>query len=238
FSIVIATAVGVLCGLAPALAATRIDLGSTIGREESGGMRRLRTRSAFVAAQVVLSVLLVVCALLLGRSLRHAGEIDPGFVLEGVEVVGLDLRLGGYDTRAGSVFADALMLRIHGLPGLEAAASARVVPLTGEREGARSWLPDEYGDDRAIEASQNIVTPDYFNTIGLRLLAGRNFGASDRAGTRMVAIVNETLARRAWPGQSAVGKRLMMGASRRPVEVIGIVRDAKYRTIGEGPTPF
>jgi predicted permease len=190
-----------------------------------------------VIAQVALSVLLVVCALLLGRSLRNAGRIDPGFAVSGIEVAGLNLQLGGYDSQRGRAFMDALMSRIESLPGLEATAAARVVPLTGEREGGRAWLPEEYGNERAIDGSQNIVTPGYFRTLGLPLLAGRNFTTADR-GAPAVAIVNETLARRGWPGQSAVGKRLVLGRSRYPVDIIGVVRDAKYRTIGEGPTPF
>jgi predicted permease len=164
--------------------------------------------------------------------------MDPGFRLAGVEVIGLNLRLGGYDSNRGRNFADALMSRIESLPGIEAAASARVVPLTQEREGGRFWLPGEFGDERAIDASQNIVTPGYFRTLGLQLLAGRNFDAGDRAGAPAVAIVNETLARRAWPAEDPVGKRILLGGSRRPVEVVGVVRDAKYRTIGESPTPF
>jgi predicted permease len=237
FSIIAATVTGITCGLAPARAATRIDLASTIVHDTSGGTRRLRARSAVVIAQVALSVLLVVCALLLGRSLRNAGRIDPGFAVSGIEVAGLNLQLGGYDSQRGRAFMDALMSRIESLPGLEATAAARVVPLTGEREGGRAWLPEEYGNERAIDGSQNIVTPGYFRTLGLPLLAGRNFTTADR-GAPAVAIVNETLARRGWPGQSAVGKRLVLGRSRYPVDIIGVVRDAKYRTIGEGPTPF
>jgi predicted permease len=237
FSIVIATITGVACGLVPARAATHIDLASTIVHDTSGGTRRLRGRSAVVIAQVALSVLLVVCALLLGRSVLNAGRIDPGFVTKGIEVVGLNLELGGYDSERGRVFADTLISRLESLPGLESVAAARVVPLTGEREGGRSWLPDQYGDERAIDASQNIVTPGFFRTLGLPLVAGRNFTTADR-GAPAVAIVNETLARQAWPGQSAVGKRLVLGHGRFPVDIIGVVRDAKYRTIGEGATPF
>jgi predicted permease len=147
-------------------------------------------------------------------------------------------RLGGYDAERGRAFAEALMTRIQNLPGLEAAASARVVPLTMEREGGRFWLPGEPGNDRAIDGSQNIVTPGFFRTVGLDLLAGRNFDETDRTGAPAVAIVNETLARRAWGGESAVGKRILVGASRRPLEIVGVVRDAKYRTIGESPNPF
>ena len=89
------------------------------------------------------------------------------------------------------------MSRVENLPGMEAAASARVVPLTMETEGGRVWLPEERGNDRAIAASWNIVTPGDFRTIGVPLLNGRIFGASDRAGAPAVAVINETLARRA-----------------------------------------
>ena len=238
FSFVLAAVTGLASGLGPALAATRVELASTLNRDRAGGAPRLRARSMFVVAQVALSVLLVVCALLLTRSIRHASQIDPGFRVAGVEVIGLNHRLGGYDTERGRAFAEALMARIQSLPGLEAAASARVVPLTMEREGGRFWLPGEFGSERAIDGSQNIVTPGFFRTVGLELLAGRNFEETDRPGAPAVAIVNETLARRAWRGENAVGKRILVGASRRPVDVIGVVRDAKYRTIGESPTPF
>jgi predicted permease len=238
FSIGLALLTGLASGLGPALAATRVELASTLNRDRAGAAPRLRARSIFVVAQVALSVLLVVCALLLTRSIRHATQIDPGFRVAGVEVIGLNHRLGGYDADRGRAFADALMARIQSLPGLEAAAAARVVPLTMEREGGRFWLPSEFGSDRAIDGSQNIVTPGFFRTIGLELVAGRNFDETDRADAPAVAIVNETLARQAWRGETAIGKRILVGASRRPVDVVGVVRDAKYRTIGESPTPF
>jgi predicted permease len=238
FALLLALLVGVSCGLAPARAVARINLTPSVVRDHGDDRRRMWGRSGFVIAQVALSMVLMVCALLLGRSLRNAGTIDPGFAVGGVEVVGLDLRLGGYDIDKGRAFADALMSRIEQLTGLQAAASARVVPLTGEREGGRSWLPDQFGDDRAINASQNIVSPGYFRTLGLTLIGGRDFAATDRMGAPAVAVVNETLARQAWPGQEAVGKRLVLGVGRRAVEIVGVVRDAKYRTIGEPPTPF
>jgi predicted permease len=238
FSIMLAAVTGLASGLVPAWTSTRAELASTLNRVRGGSAPRLRARSIFVVAQVALSVLLVVCALLLARSIRHAARTAPGFRVAGLEVVGLDLRLGGYDAERGGRFAATLVGRIESLPGVEAAGSARVVPLTGEREGGRLWLPGEFGDERAIDASQNIVTPGFFETLGLQLLAGRNFAPSDRADSPAVAIVNETLARRAWPGESAVGKRILVGESRAPIEVIGLVRDAKYRTIGESATPF
>jgi len=238
FSIAVTAIAGVASALLPARNATRRDGAVALTASAGRYTQPLRMRSVFVTAEIALSVLLAICALLLARSARNASEIDPGFAVEGLEVVGVDLQLGGYDPRRGRALAEALIARIEHLPGLESTATARVVPLTGEREGGRAWLPEEYGNDRAIDASQNIVSPAYFRTLGIPLIAGRNFLVSDRAGAPAVAIVNETLARTAWHGESPLGKRLMLGVSRRPIEIIGVVRDTKYRTFGERPTPF
>jgi len=191
-----------------------------------------------VVVQVALSVLLVVCALLMTRSMRHAAAIDPGFRMDGLEVVGVDMRLGGYDEARGRLLAEELMRRVDALPGLRAAGTAMVVPLTREREGGRFWLPGQVRPEQAIEGSQNVVTRGFFEALGLPLVAGRHFAATDRVGAPAVAIVNETLARQAWPGQQAIGKRILVGRSHWPVDVIGVVKDAKYRTVGDPPTPF
>ena len=141
FSIGVAALTVVVCGLLPAVQATRIDLSSAMKPTSSGGPRRLRARQVLLAAQVALSMLLVVTAVLLGRSLTNANAIDPGFTLDGVDVADFDLRLGGYEPAARRAFFDEVMARVQRLPGLESAALARVVPLTLEREGGRVWLP-------------------------------------------------------------------------------------------------
>ena len=238
FSIGIGALTVIVCGLLPAVQATRIDLSSAIKPTSSGGPRRLRARQVLLAAQVALSMLLVVTAVLLGRSLTNANAIDPGFTLEGVDAAEFDLRLGGYEPAGRRAFFDEVMARVQRLPGLESAALARVVPLTREREGGRVWLPGEQGDDRAITVSRNFVSPDYFRLLRIPLLRGRVFEEGDRAGAPEVAVVNETMAKRAWPGQDPVGQLLLQGASRRPLLVVGLVRDTKYRTIGEDPSPF
>ena len=99
------------------------------------------------------------------------------------------------------------------------------------------WRLGEQGDDRAMTVSRNFVSPDYFRVLRIPLLRGRVFDERDRAGAPPVAIVNETMARRAWPGQDPVGQ-LLQGRTGRPLLVVGLVRDTKYRTIGEDPTPF
>jgi hypothetical protein len=107
-----------------------------------------------------------------------------------------------------------------------------------ETEGGRVWRAEDVGDDRAIPVSRNFVTPGYFQTLRMPLVSGRNFDDRDRAGAPGVVIVNETFARRVWPGQNAVGQRLVLGVSRFPLEVVGVARDARYRTIGESQQPF
>jgi putative ABC transport system permease protein len=227
----------IAAGLLPAVQTSGVDLATAIGRENRTP-RHLRTRQLLVVAQIAMAVVLAVCGVLLSRSLGNAMAIDPGFQRAGVDVVGLNLQLGGYDPKTGPAFAQDLLARVEALPSVASAAFARVVPLTGEAEGGRVWRVDDRADDRAISVNRNFVSPDYFRTIGLPLVAGRAFAASDRAGAPLVAIVNETFARRVWPGQNPVGQRLLAYASRRTLEVVGLARDAKYRTIGEGPQPF
>jgi predicted permease len=238
FSIAVAVLTVIGCGVLPAAQATRIDLATAMKSTSGGAPKRLRARQVLLAAQVALSMLLVVTAVLLGRSLINANAIDPGFTIAGVDVADFDLRLGGYAPTAPRAFFEDLLARVQRLPGVESAALARVVPLTREREGGRVWLPAQQGDDRAIDVSRNFVSPDYFRVLRLPLSRGRTFDERDRAGAPAVAIVNETMARRAWPGQDPVGQLLSQGVSRRPLEVIGVVRDTKYRTIGEDPSPF
>jgi putative ABC transport system permease protein len=235
FSIVVAALTVAACGLLPAVQATSVDLSTAMKPASSSGPKRLRARQVLLAAQVALSMLLVVTAMLLGRSLTNANAIDPGFTLDGVDVADFDLRLG----QPGSPreFFDELMARVRQLPGLESAALARVAPLTREREGGRVWRAGEQGDDRAITVSRNFVSPDYFRVLRIPLLRGRVFDDGDRAGAQPVAIVNETMASQTWPGQDPVGQ-LLQGRAGRPLLVVGLVRDTKVRTIGEDPTPF
>jgi predicted permease len=242
FSTAVAILAGLLSGVVPAVQASRVDLAAATKPSGASGAARGRARQVFVVAQISLSVLLVVCALLLARSLRSANTIDPGFVPEGVEVAGLDLRLGGYDEVTGPLFAEQLLARTENLPFVQSAASTRVVPLTmtGYSQGWL-WLPEhQVGDvDRAIRADWNLVTPGFFETIGTPLVEGRSFDARDDARARDVVIVNETLARRVWPGQDPIGRSLVFpGERRRVLEVIGVARDAKYQTLGEEVPPF
>jgi predicted permease len=243
FSVALAVVTGVVFGLVPAFQAARTDLVSTLKIDGGGALRRVRLRQGFVVAQVAMSVLLVVCALLFVRSLQHAGEIDAGFDAANADVVAIDFRLAGYDSATGLQAAERFLARVHTLPGVSTAAYARILPLTGSGLGlGRLTRPGDATDGPGIRADWNIVAPTYFDTMRLAVVRGRAFSPADRAGAPLVAIVNETLARQTWPNQDALGKALMQesppAGPTRQLVVVGVARDAKYRSLGEQPTPF
>lgn len=243
FSIALAVGVGILCGLLPALHVSRGDLVSSM-KADGGAQRtpRLRLRQMFVTAQTAMSVLLVVCALLLVQSLKNAYAIDPGFSADHVEIAGISPELAGYDRDGGLAFAQTLVERTEQLPGVTAATLTRVIPLTGSgysRGTIRS--PGQNGETQDIQADWNLITPRYFDTLRTPIARGRAFTNADQAGTPEVAIVNETLARRTWPGQDPVGQTLLYAADQnvwRTLQIVGVVRDGKYRSLGEEPRSF
>jgi predicted permease len=242
FSILLAIATSVLFGLVPALQAARADLVTAMRGDGSGaGPRRLRLRQVFVVAQIAMSVLLVVCGLLLVRSLRQAGSIHPGFETDNVEVAGFDFRLAGYDEETGRLVHEQILSRVGQVAGVRSVAFAAMSPLTGDGLGLGALTrPDQAGDapDR-IRADWNVVTPRYFETMRSTLVRGRMFTDADRATTPPVAIVNETFARRVWPGEDPVGKTLVHdGDTKRILQVVGLAADGKYRSLGEEPRAF
>jgi predicted permease len=245
FSVALATVTGLLFGMVPALQAARTDLVCTLKADAGGGgPRRVRLRQAVVVAQVAMSMLLVVCALLFVRSLQHAGDIDAGFDAANADVIALDFRLAGYDDAAGLQSAEQFLARVQTLPGVRRATFARILPLTGSGLGlGRLRQPGAPPGGAEIRADWNIVTPTYFDTMGSELVRGRTFTPSDRAGAPFAAIVNETFARRVWPGEDAIGQVLLLDEAEptqpsRELHVVGIAKDTKYRSLGEEPTAF
>jgi predicted permease len=198
-------------------------------------------RGALLVGQVALSCLLFLAAMLFARSLRDAGRIDQGFDSSGVDVVALDFAMGGYRAADAVRFGEELTDRTRHLPGVVAAALTRMIPLSGGGMGLGGLAPighDPIKED--IGADWNVVSPGYFNTLRTPLLAGRDFSGADRMGMPAVAIVNETFAQRVWPGQSAIGQRLLRQTpeGRSELTVVGVARNGKYRTLGEAPLPY
>lgn len=230
---------GLVFGLAPALQSTRLDLIRAL-KDEPGSARigRFRLRGAFVVAQVAGTALLLVTAGLFTRAMGRAGSIDLGFDPAPVHVLNLELQVGSQSNEQIMAFAERLIERTAVLPGVTQVAATDFLPInlgnqtTVVAVDGRDAQPDvgQFGTDFAR------VTPGYFHTLTLPLARGREFGAADRAGAPEVAIINETLARRIWPGEDPIGKRFRFGSFSPDApltEVVGVARDAKYRGLSD-----
>jgi predicted permease len=245
FTLGLALVTGLLCGLAPALQASRPDLVGTL-RDDTAGpgrrYRRLGLRNLLVIAQVAISTVLLVGAGLFLRSLGQASSIDPGFTLRKGVAAQLVVGLGGTYTEAqGRAFYQRLLDRARALPGVRAAAYADHLPLALEIHVSRAEIegkPTAREEDRP-ETDCSGAGPGYFEVMGIPVRQGRPFDAHDVAGAPPVAVVNETAAKRFWPGEPPLGKHLRFGGAKASwLTVVGVARDGKYRTLGEEPRPF
>jgi predicted permease len=201
---------------------------------------RFWLRGALVVVQVALSLLLLIGAGLFLRSLGNANAIDPGFDPDNVLMMSFNLELQGYQETRVRAFYTQLLERVRGLPGTISATLSASTPLSmfGSRRGTFiEGYTRRPGED--MEFHYNIVTPEYFDTMRIQFTRGRAFTSADRDGASGVVMVNETFARRFWPGQDPLGKRLSVsGPQGKLLEVVGVTRDGKYNTLGEAPTPF
>ncbi len=236
FALASAVSTAVVFALLPALEATRADLAAML-REAgavTGGSRR-PLRGTLVAAQVAISVVLLAAAGAAVGGLVRAARVDLGFDPERAVAVTLSPDLLGYQGERVEDYFTEVRERVAALPGVRSAALASHLPLTFALNIGH--LAPAGGDAGPPETWPLVdsasVGAGYFETLGIPLLAGRTFRDSDGAGAPGVVVVNETLARRFWPGATAVGRRLHGGE-----EVVGVVRDGKYRTPGESPRPF
>ncbi len=240
FTLGLSILTGVLFGLIPALQATRPSLVKALKDQSDvsfGENRRLSTRNALVVGQVALSLIALLGAGLFIRSLAAAQETDPGFESENLAVVTFDVGLQGYEQAKGEQFFRELSERVGALPGVRAAALAQTGPLQGGL--LRSiFLEGQDPDHDRTFVGVNVIRPGYFRTLGIPVVKGRVIDETDRADGKRVVVVNETMAERFWPGQDPLGKRYTFFGDPGPVEVIGVVRDIKYGTLGEDPQPY
>jgi putative ABC transport system permease protein len=236
FTLLVSVATGVLFGVAPALQASRSLAPALRFRE-----RRIGLRNLLVVVQVALSLVLLIGAGLLLKSAANAQAIDPGFETENVVMLSSHLGLHGYDEERGRFFYQRAVERVAGLPGIEAASLTGKVPLGAsietEKVAPEGRAPEKYEDWPEIDSA--VVSPGYFLSMGVPLIQGRDFDWKDGKGAPDVAIVSETAARRLWPGENPLGKRLLKGTGEpaKSAEVIAVVRDAKVRTLGEDARP-
>ena len=246
FAFVLAGLAAVAFALLPALQSTRVDVAPELrGTTASADRRRAWLRQVLVTAQVAVALLLLVVAGLFLRSLQEAAMTDVGFRTEGVDTLQIDTRIGGYSTDADGVRAvDGLTERFRGLPGVTSVGASRMVPLQGGGLGLGGLRSPGYvgpdGTDE-IDTDWDVVTPGYFDALHLPIVEGRPISADDRQGAPFVAVINQTMAARLFKGQSAVGRTLLQSdgtAAPRPLQIVGVARDAKYRFVGEPPRTF
>jgi putative ABC transport system permease protein len=240
FAAALTIATGILFGIAPAWQSSRVKLQETLSTRGDAGSARLRSHQALVVGQIALCVVLLVSAGLLTRSLVALAGVRPGFDPANVLTLQFRLPAAKYDTEAkiADMF-NRTIAEIRGVPGVEHAALVRATPLNGNGE----QLPYEQEGAAATEreklptAHRNIISPDYFETLRIPRLVGRDFTAEDRAASPPVAIVNDQMARRLAPTGTAVGKRIRVLDGDAPVwaTVVGVVGTAKHFRLTEQP---
>jgi len=247
FALVLALVTGLLAALVPALQSTRPDLIPALkAGAGGGGSGRQRLRGGLLMTQIAFSMVLLVVAGLFARTLAHAKGIDPGFDPAGVSVTSLDFGTANYSDVRGRQAAAAILGRVRALPGVRDAALSAMLPLGGGGLGFGPITvpgrepPDPHGG--WPDADWDVVSPGYFATLRIPLVHGRDFSEADRAGGDDVAILNEAYAAVLFPGEDPVGRTVTnLGrtpSDTRTLTVIGVVRNAKYRTLGEAQRNF
>ena len=245
FTLFVSLIASLVFGLAPALQSTKPDLVPALKKEsiEPGfGKRKFRFSTLLVIGQVAMSFVLLTSATLFIRSLQNASNLDPGFEVDKGLVASFDLTSQAYSEEQGKDFYRRLMEKLKTSPEVTSAGTAKLVPLSLNRMSLKVMLE---GIDPTVSYQKavefNYVGPGYFPTLGIPVLRGREFSERDDEKSPGVAVVNETAAKLIWNNMDPVGKRFQQVDFQGLTdffEVVGVVRDSKYRTLGEDPQPF
>ena len=243
FALSLSIGAAVVFGVLPAFRGSSVEAGASLKDGVRSSSGRSRLRSAFVVGQIACSVLLVVLGASFVRVLRHAGAADPGFDPRGVDIATLDSSVTGEPKAGPAAFWRTVIDRVRQTPAVESASLARVPPGGFEGIGLGGVAPgDQPGTTDMFSPAWNIVDTGYFATLRIPIVAGRDFAPTDTAGAPPVVIVSETLARRFWPGQPAIGKPLRLAvfnardrrAETRVSTVVGVAGDIRSSSLIDG----
>jgi putative ABC transport system permease protein len=241
FALTASVATALLFGIAPAWSASKLELVPALKASMEGDSRRKVTLSnILVVGQLALSLVLLVAGALLARGFLTAQGANLGYDPRPVSLLSFNLQMNGYDLERSSVFRDRALKALRALPGVVAVSTASRLPLSPDINMDSVLVQGHHapGDDGTL-VDATAVGVDYFNVVGVPILAGRAFTEDDIRQNRKVAIVNETLARQYWPDGSAVGRQIYSGTfTSTPFEIVGVARNHKVRSVGEDPRPY
>jgi macrolide transport system ATP-binding/permease protein len=235
-SLVLATLSALLCGLAPALRSTRVDLMNALKSADVDvpGRKRMWGRNVLVVAQVSTSLMLLTASFLMARSFQRVLLSDTGFAKDHLLMVSFDPRLMQYNATQTRQFYKLLAERVREAPGVQSEALTQNVPLGQDDFDGVAFVPDGFQmppDRENFNSTMDTVDEGYFETMGISLLRGRGFLASDTVDTPRVAIVNERFAKHYWPAGDALGKHIRLDSrTGTPVEIVGVAQTIKYQS--------
>jgi len=242
FTLLVVGLTAVFAAIVPVFTMRRTNLTDVLksGARGSGGRAHQRLRGALVIAQIAVSVVIVVCAALFARSTSNASRINLGYRTDHILMASAILGMQGYDSVRGKQFEREVVQRVAQLPGVRRVALARYTPL-GYNNDIEYAIPESSPvkvPENGIGCFNNIVTPEYFATVGIPIVEGRGFDAHDDEHGPKVAVVTRRFAEQVWPGTSAVGKRFRLAKDGPSYDVVGVSADIQYFSIGERPKPF
>jgi predicted permease len=243
FSFIATLITGVVAGLMPALQTSRTDLADVLkagGRSGGASTGHHRFRDGLVVAQVAVSLLLLACAGFFVRSFQNSAHVDMGFRVDHTLMMSMDLGLQGYNEARGQQFYKQVSERVKALPGVKGASFVAYIPMGYDNSTVDVYPQGQVIDEKskAETAFDDAVQPDYFASAGVPVIQGREFTEADTAASPKVAIVNETFAKKIWPGQDAVGKTFRTEKNGPPIQVVGLTRTGKYLFLYETPQLF
>jgi predicted permease len=233
-----------ICGLAPALRFSKVDQLPAMNESSNIFGQRLtrsRVQNLFVSAEICVSLVLLLSAGLLVRALQRALTVDPGFDMNHVLVVSLDLDQHGYDEARAEEFHSELKQRLQAVPGVKSISVVSIAPLGGVSRAASITVAGGNGRVGAPNELFDfwVVSPNYFETMGISVLQGRGFDLQDATGGPPAAMINEAMARQVWPGESAVGKLLRLGPPTVPyARIVGVVKNTRGARLWEEDKPY
>jgi predicted permease len=243
FTFFVALVTGLIAGLVPSLQSSRANLAETLkagGRSGGDSAGHHRFRNALVISQVAVSLLLLACTGFFVRSLENSARIDMGFRVDRTLMMSIDVGRQGYTQVQGQQFYEQLSKHAMALPGVRDAAVGAYIPMGYENSLVNIYPEGQVTDDKtkALSALQDEVQPSYFDTVGTPVVEGRGFTEADSGTAPKVAIVNETFAKRVWPGQSPLGQTFRTRKDGPPIQVIGVTATGKYLFLYEPPQLF